>query len=265
MNITDILRSATSALAPAIAALALASPVQAASVSYFLDQSNALDDGTPYLQVTIADGLDGAIDFTVEVLGALSGSAGPNFGIQNFGFNIAPGGFAEAANVSSLPDDWRARDFKRLDGFGFFSVVVSGTGNARLDTLSFSITGVEGDTPFDYAILSSGNVSEGHQFFAAHVAGFVVEDCDWSDDDDMYKDLGPPEFVLQGKGIVPPPFANGDFPPGLGKDDDCDHGDCRYIKSAFFGGSTAVPLPASAWFFLTGLAGLAARARRRRG
>ena len=44
----------------------------AASVSYVLDQSGALPDGNDYVKVTIADGLDGAIDFTVEVLSALT-------------------------------------------------------------------------------------------------------------------------------------------------------------------------------------------------
>ena len=33
-----------------------AAPVQAASISYFLDQSNGAADGVNYLQVTIADG-----------------------------------------------------------------------------------------------------------------------------------------------------------------------------------------------------------------
>ena len=48
--------------------LSFASSSQAASISYFLDQSDKLADGTNYLQVTISDGANGAIDFTVTAL-----------------------------------------------------------------------------------------------------------------------------------------------------------------------------------------------------
>jgi hypothetical protein len=41
-----------------------------------------------------------------------------------------------------------------------------------VSTLSFSVTGIDGDTPEDYAVLSTGNVASGHEMFAAHVAGF---------------------------------------------------------------------------------------------
>ena len=41
---------------------------QAASISYYLDQSNVLADGTNWLQVTIADGAEGSVDFTVQIL-----------------------------------------------------------------------------------------------------------------------------------------------------------------------------------------------------
>src|SRR5437868_2782766 len=70
----------------------------AASVSYILDQSNALPDGNDYLRVTIEDGLNGAIDFTVEVLSALSNLASGNFGMQSFGFNVDQGD-TDATNV----------------------------------------------------------------------------------------------------------------------------------------------------------------------
>ena len=41
-------------------------------------------------------------------------------------------------------------------------------------TLTFSITGVDGDTPDDYANLSTGNAAQGNSFFAAHVAGDIL-------------------------------------------------------------------------------------------
>ena len=148
-------------------------PAQAASVSYFLDQSSIdaqLPDGQNYLQVTIADGSDGDIDFTVEILDPLLSIAGANFGIQSFGFNTTSGVFA---GTIEGPGGWATTNNKNQNGFGRFFVVKKGQGNSRQSPiLEFSISGVDGDTPFDYVALSSGNADQGNQFFAAHVAGF---------------------------------------------------------------------------------------------
>src|SRR5690606_1365996 len=92
-------------LPAAVLAALLSAPVQAASVSYFLDQSNALPDGTDYLQVTIADGVAGAIDFTIDTLAPLADIAGSNFGIQTFGFNIGDFGL-DSSNLANLADGW---------------------------------------------------------------------------------------------------------------------------------------------------------------
>jgi hypothetical protein len=182
----------------------VAGPVQAAAVSYLLDQSNELDDGVNYLQVSIADGRDGAIDFRVEVRGSLAALAGDNFGLQSFGFNVVAGGFAEAADITGLPDGWFAYQGKRMSGFGLFDIKLMGKGWERVGSLRFSITGVDGDSPWDYAVFSTGHGAQGHAFFAAHVAGFEY-DC---------------------------------------------------ITSAFFGGSTVVPLPPALWLFVSGLVAL---------
>ena len=91
----------------------VAGPVQAAAVSFLLDQSNELDDGVNYLQVRITDGRDG--------------------------------GFAEAGDIAGLPDGWFAHQGKRMSGFGLFDITLMGKGGERLKTLRFSITGVEGD------------------------------------------------------------------------------------------------------------------------
>lgn len=259
-------------LFPVAASLALAAgSAQAASISYLLDQSNALPDGTNYLQVTVADGMDGAIDFTVEVLGPLSSIADGNFGMTSFAFNVIAGGFAEAGDITGLPDGWRARNGKRMDGFGLFDIKLQGRGWARTDSLTFSITGIDGDTVEDYAGLSHGNARQGHQFFAAHVAGFEYGECDdggCGDDDDASPNGGDRLMAL-GKG------GHGGWKPNMlplmlrdwknnwdehyenGWEDDC-------IDSAFFGGSTAVPLPAPAWLLGAGVVGVFARARRRR-
>ena len=50
--------------------LATAGNASAASLSYVLDQSGSMADNVGYLQVTISDGLDGAIDFAVRLLEA---------------------------------------------------------------------------------------------------------------------------------------------------------------------------------------------------
>lgn len=211
-------------VAPAIAALMLsAGSAQAASVSYYLNQSNALPDGTNYLQVTISDGVDGAIDFLVETLSPLNDIGGSNFGIQAFAFNVVAGGDAEAGKITNLPEDWVARDKSRMSSFGFFDIKVTGRGTSRTDSLTFSLEGIDGDAPSDYAVLSTGTASSGHSFFAAKVAGF--------------------EFC---------PEEN------AGK------GPC--IRSGFFGAdesASPIPLPATAWLLMTGVAGALVRARRR--
>jgi len=79
------------------------------------------------------------------------------------------------------------------------------------------------------SLLSTGNASSGHAFFAAKVAGF--EFCPDANPDDKKSKSG------------------------------------RCIKSAFFGGQQSaapIPLPATAWLFMTGVAGALARARKRR-
>lgn len=158
-------------------AILAASPGQAASVSYYLDQSNALPDGVNYLQVTISDGLDGAVDFLVEVDTALDDIAGSNFGIQKFGFNVAEAYSVSATNISGLPSGWSlANGQGQLSGFGRYDVVLQGTGNGRQSPLAFSIVGIDGDTVHDYAQLAGLNDSQGPSLFAAHVAGFGYGD-----------------------------------------------------------------------------------------
>ncbi len=176
----------------------------AASVSVYLDQSNentAFADGSNYLKVTISDGADGAIDFTVETLAPLADIAGSNYGIQSFSLNFGDTG-ASLDNLVTT-DGWRVSGDRNHSGYGRFDAHLAGRGNSRQDALTFSIVGVSGDTPLDYiAMFSDGNAGEGNQLFAAHVAGFNGPD---------------------------------------------------HITSAQFGGSSVVPLPASAWLFLSGL------------
>lgn len=147
-------------------------PAFGMTVSYYLDQSNInaapYADGQNYLMVTIADN-GSNIDFTVQTLAPLSSNAGTNFGIQSFGFNTSQS--ISAANIVGLPSSWGFQATSNQDGFGNFIAVVDGTGGSRVDPLSFSITGISGDTPMDYVGFSSGTAGEGNVRFAAHVAG----------------------------------------------------------------------------------------------
>jgi hypothetical protein len=206
-------------------ALLATAPAHAASLSFFINQSNVsgLPDGENYLQVTIADGADGAIDFEIEPLRALLDRATDRFDIRAFAFNIADGFSLSAANIVAIPDSFRARGTSRMDGFGRFEMTLFATGPERPRSLSFSIVGIEGDTPLSYVELSSGNAGQGNVPFAARVRNlFELTDCD--------------------------------------PDRKCTP---NAIPSAFVGGGDPVPLPATAWFLLTGIAAVAARARRR--
>ena len=237
----------------AFCALAIwaAGAAQAASISYFLDQSNDttgnLPDGTNYLQVTIDnDGAPGLINFTWTILSPLTSIADSNFGLQSVGFNVVTPGPAatilvgDVVNLNAPVPPWSvAVDLDNLnqDGFGMFDVTVGDTGMARISpTLTFSVDlgGDQSSTDdiLDYIAASAGNAGQGNEFFVAHVAGFFdqnpldpVEGC---------QDLG-----------------EGNLTP-----------ECNVLTSAWFGGSTVVPVPAAVWLFGSAL-GLLGWIRRR--
>jgi len=145
----------------------------ASTISYYLDQSNELGDGINYAQVTISDSGDDII-FSVQLLtSAFSVSPDANFGLQNFSFNVNDLLAVGPANISTVdPSTWSlSTNANAGGGFGKFDFQLSGTGSDRTDLLTFSITGVTGDTINDYAIGSTLNPSSG-EFFAAHIAGF---------------------------------------------------------------------------------------------
>ncbi|NND54255.1 MAG: hypothetical protein HKN56_04710, partial [Gammaproteobacteria bacterium] len=163
--------------AAALLALMLVPQVQAASVSVTMTQTNVdefLPDGLDYLSVTISDGLDGAIDFSVEILSLLTDlNAGSDFGIQEFTLNLGN----SAASVADflVPSGWFAREFVpagTFNGFGDFDIHLKGTDSTRQQPLEFSIVDVVGDTVFDYvSSLSTGSAAEGNVLFAARLAG----------------------------------------------------------------------------------------------
>lgn len=135
--------------------LLTALPAQAASVSFYLDQSNKLPDDTNYLSVTLTENGSEGVDFLVQTLDPLDDVAGENFGIQKFGFNFTSNTLYE---ITGLPDHWKIKKDKRMSEFGRYDIRLQGGGDARTDELSFTVAGVDLDD-FD-------------SFFAAHVAGF---------------------------------------------------------------------------------------------
>ena len=164
----------------AIAALMtiMAGSAHAASVSYFLDQSNLspspLPDGINYLKVTISDGTGGNIDFKVETLAPLTSIATSGFGIDRFGFNTS-----QTLTDSNfvLPTTWTNIGAGTMDGFGQFGFRVDTNGAAnRVSILNFSIKDIANYTVYDYVNLSTGTAGEGNAYFAAHVAGFSTND-----------------------------------------------------------------------------------------
>jgi hypothetical protein len=165
-------RVTTLCAAVALGAGLSAAGSQAALVSV-LDRADALPDGVGYVQVSISDGENGAVDFSVEFLGPLLERAGDSLEIRAFAFNVAPGLDVTAANITGLPDKWSARQTSRMDGFGRFDMTLFGTGPNRINSLSFSIVDVEGDSPESYIDLSSGFAKEGHASFGARVRDMI--------------------------------------------------------------------------------------------
>lgn len=152
----------------AIALLSVAIPARAASVSLFLNQSNSLPDDINYLSVMLTENGVGGVDFLVKTLSPLNDIAGRNFGIQKFGFNFLDEAWGE---ISNLPEGWKVRSNRRMDGFGKFDIRLQGKGRHRSDELSFTVNGV---TLGDFASLMS-----------ARVAGF-----EWCTDERRYNWCG---------------------------------------------------------------------------
>ena len=153
---------------PLALAFVTAAPVQAAIVSYDVGFSNTLPDGPAYLRVTIDDeGAAGAINFHVGILDPLDRVKGKNFGIQSFGFNSDIS--LCDLQITGLPHKWKLTDDRNMSQFGRFDVMFEAPGNARVESLEFSIDGVSLDDVSSYALPSSGR--NGGFFFAAHVAG----------------------------------------------------------------------------------------------
>jgi hypothetical protein len=128
----------------ALAALCVL-PAQAASIAFTLNQSNRLPDGTDYLSVTLTE-TGAGVNLTVTTLAPLNDIAAHRFGVRRLAFDFSDSfwlGHPDALpTISGLPDGWRVRHGKRMDGFGWFDVRLLARGKARTDSLSFTVEGV---------------------------------------------------------------------------------------------------------------------------
>jgi hypothetical protein len=239
--------------------------VRANTLTFVLDESNALPDGVDYLSVTLSDDVEGQLDFWVDTLSPLSGIAGENFGIQKFAFNLspdlysgnqeegdghhgeeAPGMSGEHRNdeahraeqsldrehglgrVNPLDAILSAEDFILPDGW-HVRIGKFGAGGGEFDIRLLG-TGNNRQDPLHFSILGL-ELDDVIAGFSAQVAGF--------------------EYILGECG--------GDHGEG-------DAEGCRHISSAYFYGErpVVVPLPATLWLLGSGLLALAGVSRHRK-
>jgi hypothetical protein len=158
-----------------------AAPARAASVAYILG-----DQDTNHLQVVIEDGDSGAIEFTVTTLNGARERSGNPGGIQAFFFN-GPGSEISDDNILGVPSDWKFKEGGQAGNYGSYDFVLRGNGNSRVDSLAFSIIGIEGDEPADYVSRDP------------FLAGFVVDLLD--------PDGGQETTFVGVTGVVPLPGA----------------------------------------------------------
>lgn len=138
--------------------LALA-PSQAATVSFYLNESNRLPNDINYLSVNLTENLTGGVDVLAKTLDTLNDLRSCYFGIQKFAFSFDDG---TTADVTGLPDGWKVKSDRRMNGFGKFDTGIFGKAHTRTDTLSFTVNGVV--------------IDDFKPVFAAKVAGLDLDD-----------------------------------------------------------------------------------------
>ncbi|MBI5461428.1 MAG: PEP-CTERM sorting domain-containing protein [Gammaproteobacteria bacterium] len=127
---------------------------QAASTTYFLDQSSLLPDDNAYLKVTLTETSRG-VNFKVNPLEPFDSIAGANFGIDGFGLNFTSN---TPYKISGLSKKWRVKPDGKISEFGRYDIQLKYKGLSHENALSFRVLGTSLDD-FD-------------DFFAAHVHGF---------------------------------------------------------------------------------------------
>jgi hypothetical protein len=115
----------------------------AASLSFYLDDSDRLPDNSNYMQVDLIENMTGGVDVSAQTLAALNDISGDHFGIQRFAFSFDDG---TKADVSGLSDDWKVKGDRKMSEFGSFDTVISSRGLSHADSLSFTVNNVTLDS-----------------------------------------------------------------------------------------------------------------------
>lgn len=134
--------------------ITMAASSHAATVSFFLNESNRLPDGNNYLSVELTENLTGGVDVLAKTLDPLNDLRFSNFGIQKFAFSFDDGTMGD---VTGLPDGWKVKSDRGMNGFGKFDTGLLGNAHTRTDVLSFTINGV--------------GIDDFESYFAVKVAG----------------------------------------------------------------------------------------------
>ncbi len=253
--------------------LVISSESLATTLSYVLDQSNALPDNVDYLTVTISDDVEGQLDFWVDVRSPLTDIAGKNFGIQKFAFNvggdIVPGNYGHHRRDTHRQNWWgddgrHHRD--RREGHGDSARKDrrhSDRESCLLDTL---LAAEDFILPDGWNVKFGKNRSHGGDGFNVRLLGNGSNRQDPLHFSVLGLEL---ENVLAGFSAYVAGFEyiSGDCGHGNGGHKDRHAGGCRRrITSAYFFGDRpiVVPLPATVWLLGSGLLGFVGVAQRRR-
>lgn len=119
--------------------MTMAASSHAATVSFFLNESNRLPDDINYVSVQLTENLAGGVDVLARTLDPLDDLRFCGFGIQKFAFNFDDGTMAD---VTGLPDGWKIKSDRGMNGFGKFDTGLLGNAHTRTDVLSFTVNGV---------------------------------------------------------------------------------------------------------------------------
>jgi len=132
---------------------AAVAPSQAASLSFYMSDSNRLPDDINYLLVNLTDNLTGGVDIMAETLEPLNDIATKHFGIQRFAFNFNDG---TTANVMGLSDGWKIKSDRPMNEFGKFDTILANQSKMRTNAISFTVNNASID---DFGTLFSARVA----------------------------------------------------------------------------------------------------------
>ena len=185
-------------LALAVALTAVFSSQSATVESYYFNLSNTLVDLDPaggeyYGEVSLQITAPNTIQITVDPFDSLQTVdsqlnpvssplvAGPNFGLQAFGMDVALSEDESAISNRydiNLPNGWSIKTDQNISEFGVFQFKFSGTGCNRQDPLEIVISPKAGADLTGYEfndVQEFIEINPDGYYFTAHIADFTVE------------------------------------------------------------------------------------------